>query len=138
MSNMRYGWWSYVKDMIRRYPDLKRRYIELHSVSLSAPINGMPRSGHVSKPTEDAALRELPPTNQREYDAVRRALTATRQAKNGADRLRLIQLLYWEHGRYTLAEAALKLHYSTQAVKEWHRQFVRLVAKYYGLLDGIR
>lgn len=133
MSNMRYGWWSYVKDMIRRYPDLKRRYIEMHKVSLSAPINGMPHSGHVSKPTEDAALRELSPTNQREYDAVRRALLTTGRSKNGAERIRLVQLVFWDG--YTISEAALKLHYGERTAREWHRAFIRLVAKFYGLLD---
>lgn len=133
MSNMRYGWWSYVKDMIRRYPDLKRRYIELHSVSLSAPINGMPRGGRVSKPTEGAALRALPNTDQREYDAVRRALSTTKRAKNGADQLRLIKLVFWEG--YTISQAATKMHYGERTAREWHRMFIRLVAKYYGLLD---
>ena len=26
MSKPRYDWWSYVKGMIRRYPELRRRY----------------------------------------------------------------------------------------------------------------
>ena len=133
MSKMRYDWWSYVKGMIRRYPDLKRRYAELRRVSLSAPATGMPRGGHISKPTEDAALRELSPTNQREYDAVRRALLTTERSKNGAERIQLVQLVFWKG--YTISEAALKLHYSLRTAQEWHRTFIRLVAKFYGLLD---
>ena len=133
MSNTRYDWWPYVKGMIRRYPELKRRYIELHRVSLSAPITGMPHGGRVSKPTEIAALRDLPPTQQREYDAVRRALSTTKRAKNGADRLRLIELVFWEG--YTISQAATKMHYGERTAREWHRMFIRLVAKYYGLLD---
>lgn len=133
MSNMRYDWWPYVKGMIRRYPDLKRQYMELKSVRLSAHITGMPRSGRISKSTEDVALRELSPTNQREYDAVRRALLTTERSKNGVDRVRLVQLVFWNG--YTISEAALKLHRGERTAREWHRSFIRLVAKFYGLLD---
>ena len=133
MSNMRYDWWSYVKGMIRRYPDLKRRYAELRKVSLSAPVTGMPRGGRISKPTEDVALRELSPTNQREYDAVRRALLTTERSKNGADRILLVQMVFWNG--YTISQAASKLHYGERTAREWHRVFIRLVAKFYGLLD---
>ncbi len=33
MSKPRYGWWGYVKNMIRRYPSLKMEYEYLHSQS---------------------------------------------------------------------------------------------------------
>ena len=133
MSKMRYDWWSYVKGMIRRYPDLKKRYAELRRVSLSAPVTGMPRGGRISKPTENAALRELSPTNQREYDAVRRALLTTERSKNGAERIQLVQLVFWNG--YTISQAAYKLHYGERTAREWHRVFIRLVAKFFGLLD---
>ena len=87
MSKPRYDWWTYVKGMIRRYPALHAQYIALHETTITAQLTGMPGGGSLSNPTAAAALRELSPINQKEHDAVRKAIAETRQYKDGQDRL---------------------------------------------------
>lgn len=137
MSKPRYGWWSYVKSMIRRYPALKEQYEDLHSQSVTASYSGMPRGGGGGRALESLAVRELPSTQQREYEAVRRAVEATERYRNGADRLKVVRLVLWERS-HTLEGAAMRVpcHYKT--AQGWHNEFIRLVASYYGLMDDER
>ena len=61
MSRPHYGWWGYVKDIIRRYPTLCEQEKALHETCISPDLNGMPHgSGTPTDPVADAALRELP------------------------------------------------------------------------------
>lgn len=133
MSSPRYDWWSYVKSMIRRYPDLKQQYEALHEIRITAQITGMPRGNNVSNPTANATLRELSPVNQKEFEAVHKAIEATRSYKNGADRLKVIDLVFWERS-HTLAGAAMYVPCSYDTAKVWHREFIRLTAFLFGLL----
>jgi hypothetical protein len=134
MSKPRYKWWGYVKNMIRAYPGLKREYEALHEQSVTANVSGMPGSGTVSRGTEDIAVRELPYTRQREYEAVRRAVEYTKRFKNGEDRLKIIDLIYWKNS-HTLAGAGLKVGYGYDRAKQIHREFIIAVAVSYGLMD---
>lgn len=135
MSSPRYDWWSYVKGMIRRYPNLKQQYDALHETRITAPITGMPRGNNVSNPTANAALRELSPVNQKEFEAVHKAVETTRGYKDGVDRLKVIRLVLWDRS-HTVEGAALQVPCSDITAKRWHRDFIRLTAKYYGLLDN--
>lgn len=135
MSKPRYDWWPYVKGMIRRYPALKEEYRELHSQSVTANYSGMSRGGNgVSRGTEQIALRELPSTKQREYEAVRRAIETTLCRSNGQYVLQVIDLVLWKKS-HTLEGAALCIpcHYKT--AQGWHNEFIRLVALCFGLMD---
>lgn len=134
MSNPRYDWWSYAKGMVRRYPALKARYAELHNASVTANYSGMPHRGGESRPLEAVALRELPSTNQREYEAVRRAIETTARYRNGKDRLYIIKTVLWDRS-HTLAGAALLVPCHADTAKVWHGDFIRLAASYYGLMD---
>ena len=134
MSRPRYDWWSYVKGMIRRYPALREQYRELHSSSMVADYSGMPRGGGGGRGLEEVAVRELPSTSQREYEAVRRAIATTERYRNGVDRLKVIDLVLWRKS-HTLEGAALMVPCSARHAKEWHGEFIRLVAGYYGLMD---
>ena len=87
MSKPRYKWWGYIKNVIRAYPGLKKEYDALHEQSVTANTSGMPGGGEVSRGTENIAIRELPYTKQREYEAVRRAVEQTNMLKNGDQRL---------------------------------------------------
>lgn len=136
MSRPRYDWWPYVKGMIRRYPELARQYEDLHSPSLTANYSGMPGGGGDGRTLEAAAIRELPGTKQREYEAVRRAIGTTERMRTGDLRLRLIRLVLFK-GSHTLHGAALSIHISYSQAKNYHREFICLVAKNYGLLDEI-
>ena len=134
MSKPRYDWWGYVKGMIRRYPSLKEEYNNLHTQSVTAQYSGMPGGGGSGRALEEIAIRELPATRQREYEAVRRAVDLTRRMKNGGDRLKIIDLVFWKQ-THTLAGAALTIpcHYNT--AQRYHEFFIEAVAKAYGLMD---
>ena len=134
MSKPRYGWWSYVKDMIRRYPSLKAEYADLHTQSVTANYSGMSGGSGAGRAVEEIVLRELPTTRQREYEAVRRAILITERMRSSRDRLKIIDLVFWKR-TYTLEGAALLIpcHYNT--AQRYHEAFIELVAKEYGLLD---
>ena len=53
MSRPRYGWWPYVKSMIREYPALKARHDDLQSASVTANYNGMPGGGGMLSPLHE-------------------------------------------------------------------------------------
>ena len=135
MSSPRYPWWSYVKAMIREYPELREKYADLHRQSVTANYSGMPRSGGAARGTEEIAIRELPSTKQREYEAVRRAILQTERYRNGWQRLAVIRMVLWERA-YTLEGAAAQVPCGVATAWRWHGEFVRLVAENFGLLDA--
>ncbi len=134
MSSPRYDWWGYVKGMIRRYPDLKREYAALHQQSVTQNYTAMPGGGGASRSAEIVALRELPSTKQREYEAVRSALEMTAKMESGSARLKLVELVFFKKS-HTLSGAAMVICYSYGAAKDFHGDFIRMVAKNFGLLD---
>lgn len=134
MSKPRYDWWPYVKGMIRRYPALREEYADLHSQSVTANYSGMPRGGGGGRTIESLAVRELPSTKQREYEAVHMAIATTEQYSNGRSRLAIIRMVLWDR-QYTLEGAALQIPCSYRTARRWHTEFVSMVASYYGLMD---
>lgn len=134
MSKPRYGWWSYAKYMVRKYPELKREYDALHSQRITAAVTGMPSGGGLSDPTAITALRQLPPARQREYDAVRKAIEKTKLMKTGQERLAVIDLVFWK-GTHNIDGAALKINISEKTATNYHSDFIRLVGFCYGLED---
>lgn len=135
MSKPRYRWWGYIRNVIRAYPELKKEYEELHQQSITANTSGMRGGNGVSRGTENVALRELPRTKQKEYDAVSRAIEITRRMPNGTQRLQIIEFVYWKR-THTVEGAAMKAGYSVDRGKQLHGEFVRLVAKCYGFLES--
>ena len=137
MSKPRYKWWGYVKNIIRQYPVLKKEYEALHEQSVTAKATGMPGSGVVSRNTENFAIRELPYTEQREYEAVKRAIASAKLSRTANDRLALVDMVFWKRS-HTLSGAAYKLNLSYTTAQRYHGEFVMSVARYYGLLDTER
>lgn len=134
MSRPHYGWWGYVKDIIRRYPTLCEQEKALHETCISPNLSGMPHgSGTPSDPVADAALRELPEVNRRELNAVCRAIAETQALDTGEERLTLIRLVFWDR-THTLEGAAIQLHHCSRTAAQWHGDFIRCVAKHFGLL----
>ena len=132
MSSPRYGWWGYVKSMIRKYP-VRKETLEAFKGLSSPVLTGLPGGKHrVSRPTENAALRELTPVEQKEFDAVDKAIVFTQKLKTGDERMKVISLVFWKG--YTLQNACLKIPCSYDTAQNWHRDFVRKVAENYGLL----
>lgn len=134
MSSPRYDWWPYVKGMIRRYPELCARQEELRRTKMSPNLTGMPGAhGQTSDPVADAALRELPEINRREMEAVRQAIAETLTLDTGQERIQVIRCVFWDK-THTLEGAAMKLHRCKRTIAQWHGEFIRCVAKYFGLL----
>ena len=133
MSKPREIWWGYVKAMIRRYPALKKEYDSLHTPSLAVNLTGMP-SGHglPSNPVEQTVLRDLPPTKQKEFEAVQEAIKATLRMYGGAERLKLIDLVFWQRS-HTIDGAAMAINISERTARRWHTTFIYLTAEKYGL-----
>ena len=96
MSNPRYGWWGYVKWMIRGY--------------------------------KNGAL-----LTKAESEAVRDAVTETGQLVDGAERLKLVDMVLWKR-THTIQGAAMAIFVSDRTAQEWHRHFIRLVGQKRGLL----
>ena len=131
----KYSWETFAKEMIEKYPQLEKELAEKKAACIVPPPNetGV-HTNNTSRPTENAALRELPPTKQKQYDAVSKALDHTERMPGGADRLKLIDLMYWQK-RYKLHGAAMQIPCSFRTAIRWHSSFIRLVGFYYGLLD---
>ena len=123
------GWRSDAAGAIRRYPQHLADEQELRKVAVTASLNPSRASHELSRTTENAALKELPPDEQRELDAVRRAIDVTlRRHANGRDRVRLIEMLYWRtYSRRSVETASEILHVSASTAKLWRRDFVYLV-----------
>ena len=130
MSRRR-GWWYHTRDIVRDHPVLRERLRDLRTPS--APREG-PGGGGPGRSTEQLALRTLPPAAQREHDAVEEAIRRTGAKPDGAERLRIIELVYWK-GSHTMTGAAAEAHVSVSTAKRWRREFFLLVAVRCGYLD---
>lgn len=115
MSKPREIWWGYVKAIIRRYPELCEREAALHRQCISPALTGMPHGGKTTNPTADAALRELPPKQQRELAAVRAAIANTLALPDGDERMQMVRMVFWDR-THTLDGVAMKLHRCTRTI----------------------
>lgn len=70
----------------------------------------------------------------RERWAVQAAVEATECLRDGAERLKLIDMVFWKR-THTLAGAALRVPCSERTARRWHTEFIKEVAKNYGFLD---
>lgn len=120
--------------MIRRYPQLCEEYAGLKQTPITASYDDVRHGNRVGNPTERAAIRELPEAKQREYRAVQIAVDVTMRYQMGKERMKLIDLVFWKRS-HTLRGAAYTCFISYRTAAQWHGEFIRLVAYYYGLLD---
>ena len=131
MSKPRYRWWGYIRNVIRAYPELKKEYESIHQQSVTANMSGMPAGGSASRGTENIAIRELTMTKQKEYDAVRQAITLTRRMPNGDLRLKVIDLVFWKECR-NLLDAGESVGYAYKTARKIQSTFIKLTADAYG------
>lgn len=129
MGKSNNNWREVTREIIREYPTLARLDRELKECSITPNLNGMPGGGGTSRKTELTAMREFPPDKQRKLDAVRRAISTTGRYRNAKDRLRVIDLVYWQQ-THTLQGAAQHCHYSWETAQEWNAAFIELVDAY--------
>lgn len=134
MSKPRYGWWPYVKNIIRRYPALKEAHDELQKQRVTASYNAEIVSKAPGRPVERAATRTMGKTMQKEFKAVYEALEALEGVQESEKRIEIINLVYWRRS-HTLQGAAIKCHVSYRTARRWNTEFIYLVAEKYGFFD---
>lgn len=132
MSNPKYYWWGYVKSIIRRYPALRKDYDDIHTQCIVPQYSGMPVGGGDLRKVESVASRTLPGVQQKQFESVEAALRLTRSFKDGGDRIKLIDLIFWRQ-THDIAGAAMKIPVSERTAQRWHADFIKCVAGFYGL-----
>lgn len=132
MSRPRDPWWPYIKNVLRAYPALQRELNARRQMSVTVHYNKAGGGSGPGRMTETAALRELNPQRQREYEAVRKAIRKTGTLPDGKHRNDLIRLVYFRK-RYNLRGAAWACHVSERTAQRWNGEFIRMVADYLGL-----
>ena len=126
MSRRSGTWRQQARQAAYDYPALKAELRDLRSMSTSPALTGLPSGGEGRRSTEDAALRELPPEQQRRHDAVERALSISEHLTSGLNRVQLIELVYFRRS-HTVEGAALRIPCSPQTAQLWNSDFLLLV-----------
>lgn len=132
MSSPREGWWGYARWVVRQYPARLRELEEIRQGS--GKKDGGGKSSRTPRPTENLALRELPPARQKELDAVTLALDTLSLRSDPERRRELVRLVFWAQ-THTLSGAAYRLHIGYETAKRWQQQFLRDVARGLGVAD---
>lgn len=132
MSKPRYNWWSFALAIIRDYPARRAALKELQEQKITADLSAMPKGGSSGRTVERLAMRQLPPQEQREHDAVHKALLRTKRLSEGTLRADTVKLTLWKG--YSIPAAALALHISERTARRYRWQFVLLVGHIYGFL----
>lgn len=136
MSTPRHNWWSFAINMATDYPARKREYDSLHRQSTAATVCAVPGggSGYVARITEHVAARQLPQQEQRELDAVQRAIDRTKALKDGDMRMKVVSMTLFSRSR-TVSGAAMQLYISESMAQMYRWQFLMTVGFMYGLID---
>lgn len=126
MARRSNGWRHAARSAAYDYPRLRQELAELQAQSVTPNLSGMPGGGEPGRSTEDAALRQLPHTQQRRLDAVEQAVTISSNLTSGLSRVRLIELVYFQR-KYTIEGAAMQIPCSVQTAWTWNNDFLLLV-----------
>ena len=133
MSKPRFNWWPFALNMTQNYPIRREDYRALHEQSTAVDMSGMPRGGSSSRTVENIAVRQLPPQEQREYDAVRKAIEYTRTLPDADIRIRIISMTLWKN-THSIPGAAMVTNISERTAQRYRWQFTLLVGHKYGFL----
>lgn len=141
-------YWNYVKAIIRQYPALKKKmetpleprytrgagtkYINVDKDGKKeerVSFEGGAAGGN-SSPVERCVIHDLPPKEQRRFDAVDNAIVKTKEQHHDdwKPRLDIIDLVYFK-GTHTIAGAALKVGCHENTAGRWQAQFIHMVAE---------
>ena len=71
---------------------------------------------------------------KREHDAVQAAIEQTQRMRGGHERLKIVDLVFWQC-THDLSGAALQVPCSERTAQQWHADFIKAVARNFGLLD---
>lgn len=78
--------------------------------------------------------REVSGIALREKETVEAAIAATERMQNGRERLEVVDMVFWKQ-THTLSGAALMVPCSERTARRWHTEFIKEVAKKFGLID---
>ena len=70
----------------------------------------------------------------REKEAVKASVDQVETLPDGKERLSVVDMVFWRQ-THTIAGAAMEIHCSERTARRWHTDFIKRVAKNYGLLD---
>ena len=123
------GWRAEARSAIRRYPSLLQKENMIHAGKVTPNYTGMPSATSTSRTTELIALRQLPPYEQKQLEAVRGALEAIELQYPATFQIRkdLIRMLYWSKS-HTIEGAAFRLHIAEPTARQYDRQFTERVS----------
>ena len=133
MRRYRDNWRSYATNAMRDYLRYKAVEKEAHSQKITAQYNkGRAGGSGASRTTETAALRSgLTRQQERELDAVERAVRSTRRGPDGKLRVKVVEMVYFR-GTHTIEGAAQSVHVSYSTAWRWTDNFIRLVGQNLG------
>ena len=120
------GWRHAARSAAYDYPKLRQELRDLQAMPVTPSLSGMPHGGEAGRSTEDAALRQLPHTQQRRLDAVEEAVTISSQLTSGPSRVKLVELVYFTR-RFTVEGAAMQIPISVRQAWAWNNDFLLLV-----------
>ena len=133
MSKPRDNWRPYVINALYdfyRYKDIERA---AHNQRVTAQYNKGRGGGGATRTTENVALRNgLTKQQERELQAIEKALRTTRRGPDGKIRVRVLDMVYFRN-THTIEGAAQQVHVSYKTAWRWTDNFVRLVGKNLGL-----
>lgn len=127
MSRRSSTWRQAARQAAYDYPGLRARLRDLQSMSVTPSLSGMPIGGGEHRGTEDAALRQLPPEDQRRLDAVEHAVRISSTLTSGQSRIKLIKLVYFTRKCPDIGNAAIHIPCSVQTAKLWNSDFLLLI-----------
>lgn len=120
------SWRQVCRKAAYEYPALRDALNDLRSMSITSRMSGAPAKGGNHRSTEEAALRELPPEQQRKHDAVEQAFEISKQLTSGPSRAQLIELVYFRR-THTVEGAALRIPVSNRQAWAWNNDFLLLI-----------
>ena len=132
MSKRGHWWWGAIQAALRLYPELRQRYGTPDN-RLTAQYAAQTSCGGAGRVVEQLAMERLSDGDYAVYRAISDAVRETARMGTGDARLAIIDLVYWRRTR-TLQGAALDVGYSYDRAREFHQEFIRLVAFYMGYL----
>lgn len=131
MSKPRYRWWGYVKNVIRAYPELRKRLAEPVQTSVTAAYGPQTHQSGSGRALEGAVVKRLSGRDAAEFEAVEAAIRETAKMSNGEARLAVIDLVYWKQ-THNIQGAGMVTGYSQKQAKRFCVEFILLVAFYQG------
>ena len=140
MSKPREKWWGYVKACVRGYPGMCKELEDAQDWFKEPDGTHSAAAMRPRRPTERQALDNLSAVKfsgqkKREYDGVRLAIADVLRLPDGVERFKVLDMVFWQRHRRTLAGASVLCGVSERTARRWHTEFLYLVAEKMGLTE---